>query len=172
MQSFVQLLLVVLTVNSTVRAQLYAAPTLEPMGSCLSQSVACLEAVANNLGTWQTCDMCVCNNFDAVVNGADALDYPSQFYTCQILQNGPKQENLDTIGRCVPKVGVFAACLFGFAIIITGLALLLKCLCSSRRPNVAFGTEVLIDQTSSNRNQHNVPATYKPPVTMSVVNIV
>jgi hypothetical protein len=108
-----------------------------------------------------------------VANGAAAVDYQSQFYTCQVLQDNPQQGNLETVGRCVPKLGVFAACILGFLIIGMGLPVLLRFMCcSSWRPRPAFGAELLLGQPSSGHIQPSKPANHKPPAVVADIVIV
>jgi hypothetical protein len=76
--------------------------------------------------------MCVCSNINQLVTGGQALDCPSQFYTCQIMKDGPEVD-----ARCAPKVGMIAASVLGSLLFVTLIMLLvsyfLNCMCFSQR---------------------------------------
>jgi hypothetical protein len=121
-----------------VEAQTIWTPT--PLIDCVDPVTVCFHNTQANVGFWQTCDMCVCNNLGYLVAGTYSLDYPRNFYTCEIRQlRLPGSNQTLTYSRCIPTFVDVAVCIFSLALFTSGVLLMCQflgrwiCLSNCRR---------------------------------------
>ena len=138
-------------------------PTPVPLSACTHKASICLSDSERSIGSWQTCDMCVCDNLAALVNGTHSLNCPQDFYSCQIRQMNHKlYSQTSAYARCVPTTGYIVVCIFSTILFASGMVLvcsffgLFVCFSRLRRQPSMCERILLIDTSYAEQHPQSI----------------